>query len=194
VKLGSEQPRRNGNVLYYVPIGLRIHGAVTFSSDLLRPTVVDSDAQFFSREKFFLSMGLGTATIAYKPIPFDGEFNVSQVRMVLGTGGTLVPGAGKEVQPLPSIPVPCTDAGHTTPAGCDAPRNDFLPEVEVFDLTGGGTWVRLPRLIAETSYTLANPARYIDSTTGQMLVRFINESPEASVGFSFQLALVGDVE
>jgi hypothetical protein len=194
VKLGSEQPRRNGNVLYYVPIGLRIHGAVTFSSDLLRPTVVDSDAQFFSREKFFLSMGLGTATIAYRPIPFDGEFNVSQVRMVLGTGGTLVPGAGKEVQPLPSIPVPCTDAGHTTPAGCDAPRNDFLPEVEVFDLTGGGTWVRLPRLIAETSYTLANPARYIDSTTGQMLVRFINESPEASVGFSFQLALVGDVE
>lgn len=194
VKLGSEQPRRNANVLYYVPVGLRIHGAVTFSSDLLRPTVVDSDAQFFSREKFFLSMGLGTATIAYKPIPFDGEFNVSQVRMVLGTGGTLVPGAGKEVQPLPSIPVPCTDAAHTTPAGCDAPRNDFLPEVEVFDLTGGGTWVRLPRLIAETSYTLANPARYIDSTTGQMLVRFINESPEASVGFSFQLALVGDVE
>lgn len=194
VKLGGEQPRRNGNVLYYVPVGLRIHGAVTFSSDLLRPTVVDSDAQFFSREKFFLSMGLGTATIAYKPIPFDGVFNVSQVRMVLGTGGTLVPGAGKEVQPLPSIPVPCTDAAHTTPAGCDAPRNDFLPEVEVFDLTGGGTWVRLPRLTAETSYTLVNPARYIDSTTGQMLVRFINESPEASVGFSFQLALVGDVE
>src|SRR5207247_4142743 len=97
VKLGTGDLRRNGNVLYYIPVGLRIHGPVTFSSDLLRPTVVDSDAQFFSREKFSMSMGLGTATIAYKPIPFDGVFNVSQVRMVLGTGGTLVPGAGNEV-------------------------------------------------------------------------------------------------
>ena len=90
--------------------------------------------------------------------------------------------------------MPCTDAAHTTPAGCQAPRNDFLPEVEVFDLTGAGTWVRLPRLDAEAGYTLARPSRFVDPTTGQMLVRFINESPEASIGFSFQLALGGDVE
>jgi hypothetical protein len=193
VKIGTAQPRKNGNVLYYVPVGLRIHGSVTFSSDLLRATVVDSDA-LFSKERFFLSMGLGAATISYRPIPFDGTFNVTQIRMSLGTGGNVVPGAGKELEPLPSIPVACTDAAHTTPAGCKAPRNDFLPEVEVFDLTGAGGWVRLPRLDAEASYTLAQPRRYIDPTTGQLLVRFINESPEANVMFSFQLALVGDVE
>jgi hypothetical protein len=194
VKLGAEEPRRNGNVLYYVPVGIRIHGQVTFSSDLLRPTVVDSDAQFFSKDRFFLSMGLGAATLAYRPIPFEGTFAVSQIRLTLGTGGNLVAGGGKELEPLPSIPLACTDAAHTTPAGCDAPRNDFLPEVEVFDLKGGGTWVRLPRLTAEASYTLANPSRYVDPATGQLLVRFINQSAEASVGFSFQLALVGDVE
>ena len=194
VKLGTVEARQNSNVLYYVPVGLRIHGPVTFSSDLLRPTVVDSDAQFFSNERFFLSMGLGTATVAYRPIPFDGAFNVSQIRMSLGTGGNLVLGAGKEIEPLPSIPVTCTDAAHTTPAGCEAPRNGFMPDVEVFDVTGAGNWVRLPRLTAEASYTLAQPTRFVDPATGQMLVRFINESPEASVGFSFQLALVGDVE
>jgi len=92
--------------------------------------------------------------------------------------------------------VACTDLAHTTPDGCEAPRNDFLPEVEVFDRTGDGAWVRLPRMTAEASYTLADPARYVDPTTGQMLVRFVNELPDpgASVGFSFQLALVGDVE
>jgi hypothetical protein len=195
VKLGSEQPRRTANVLYYVPVGLRIHGPVTFTSDLLRPTIVDSDAQFFSKERFFLSMGPGTATLAYRPIPFEGTFTVSQVRLSLGTSGNLVPAGGKEIEPLPSMPVACTDAPQTTPPGCQAPRNDFLPEVEVFDLTGSGTWVRLPRLAAEAGYTLANPGRFVDPATGQMLVRFINESTEqASVGFTFQLALVGDVE
>jgi hypothetical protein len=194
VKLGRDEPRRNGNVMYYIPVGLRIHGPVTFASDLLQLTVVDSDAQNFTQERSFLSMGFGTATIAYRPIPFEGAFNVSEVRMSLGTSGNVVGGAGKEVEPLPSIPVACTDAAHTTPVGCEAPRNDFLPEVEVFDVTGAGTWVRLPRLGAEASYTLARPSRFVDPVTGQMLVRFINESPEASVQFTFQLALVGDVE
>ena len=194
VKLGTDEPRRNGNVLYYVPVGLGIHGPVTFSSELLRPTVVDSDAQFFNQDRSFLSMGLGTATIAYRPMPYEGSFKVSKVRMSLGTSGNPVLGAGKEVEPLPSVPVACTDAAHTTPVGCQAPRNDFLPEVEVFDVTGARTWVRLPRLTAEASYALAEPSRFVDPATGQMLVRFINESPEAGIQFSFQLALVGDVE
>ena len=64
----------------------------------------------------------------------------------------------------------------------------------MFDRTGDGAWARLPRLTAEASYTLADPSRYVDPGTGQLLVRFVNESLEASVGFSFQVALVGAVE
>jgi len=194
VELGGQEPRRTANVLYYVPVGVKVHGSVTFSSDLLRPSVIDSDAQFFSKDRFFLNMGLGTATLSYRPIPFEGTFRVSQVRLSLGSGGNLVLESGKEIKPLPSLPVACTDAGHTTPKGCQAPRNDFLPEVEVFDRTGDGAWARLPRLTAEASYTLADPSRYVDPGTGQLLVRFVNESLEASVGFSFQVALVGAVE
>jgi hypothetical protein len=195
LQLGAETPRRNANVLYYVPVGIGISGSVTFSSDLLRSTVIDSDAQFFSKDRFFLSMGVGSATMAYRPIPFEGTFQPTQIRFTLGQGGGIGPGVGgKEIEPLPSIPVACTDTNNTQPPGCEPRRLDFLPDVEVFDLTGDGAWVRLPRLTAEASYTLADPTRYVDPATGQMLVRFVNENPEATVGFGFQLALVGDVK
>ena len=195
LQVGTQEPRRNANVLYYVPVGIGIHGAVTFSADLLRPTVIDSDAQFFSKERFFLSMGVGSATLAYRPIPFDGSFKVAEIRLTLGQGGGVGPVAGgKQITPLPIIPVNCTDSNNTIPEGCLPRRLDFLPEVEVFDRTGEGAWVRLPRMDPEASYTLADPTRYVDPATGQVLVRFVNDNPESSAGFSFQLALVGSVE
>ncbi|MEO5704544.1 MAG: hypothetical protein ABIR64_06065, partial [Candidatus Limnocylindrales bacterium] len=193
--VGSDEPRRNGNVLYYVPVGIGIRGPVTFSGDLLRASSLASDAQFFSKERQFLSMGVGTATIAYRPIPFEGAFAVREIRFVLGSGGGLAPVAGgKAVEPLPSIPVPCTDLDGTEPTGCEPRRIDFLPEVEVFDRSGEGAWVRLPRLGADASYTLANPGRYVDPASGQMLVRFVNDNPEGGAQFMFQLALEGTVE
>jgi hypothetical protein len=89
--------------------------------------------------------------------------------------------------------VDCTDSNNTVPKGCEARRVDLLPEVEVFDRTGEGTWIRLSRMAAEASYTLADPTRYVDPVTGQLLVRFVNANPEMSAGFLFQAALVGSV-
>ena len=62
------------------------------------------------------------------------------------------------------------------------------------DRAGDGAWVRLPRMNPEATYSLANPARYMDPATGQVLVRFVNDNPGGGAGFSFDLALVGDVE
>jgi hypothetical protein len=195
LKVGSEAPRRNGNVLYYVPVGIGIQGTVTFGGDLLRPTIINSDAQFFSKERFFLSMGQGTATLAYRPIPFEGTFTVSEVRILLGTGGGTTPAAGgKAIEPLTETPVDCTDSKNSVPDGCLARRDDLLPEVEAFDRTGQGAWLRLPRMTAEASYTLADPTRYVDPATGQLLIRFVNANPESSSGFTFQAALVGSVK
>lgn len=194
LRVGGEQPRRNGNVMYYVPVGVGIAGKVTFQGDLLRPNVIDSNAQFFSKERQFLSMGSGTASIAYRPIPFEGSFAVSEVRLQLNGGGTLVPAlTGKPIAPLAEIPVPCTDSKNTIPEGCQAPRADILPEVEVFDRAGEGAWVRLPRLDSDATYSLSDPARYIDPVTGQLLVRFVNDNLEMSVGFGFGVAIVGTV-
>jgi hypothetical protein len=193
LRVGDVAPRRNGNTLYYVPIGIGIQGQVTFSSDLLRPSVIDSDAQFFSKERFFLSMGAGSATLAYRPIPFEGTFTPSEIRLALGTSGAQLPPGGKAIEPLPGIPAACTDSEGSMPEGCQPRRDDFLPEVEVFDLTTSA-WARLPRLAADAGYTLSDPTRYVDPGTGQMVVRFINDNPQSEVGFGFQLALVGNVE
>jgi hypothetical protein len=195
LKVGDQEPRRNANVLYYVPIGIGIKGAVTFSSDLLHTTIIDSNAQLFSKDRFFMSMGAGSATLAYRPIPFAGRFSVSEIRFSLGTDGpgTLLAG-GKPVDPLTTVPPGCTDAGNSVPAGCLAPRLDGLPEVEVFDRSGDGAWLRLPRLTASATYTLTDPSRFVDPATGQILVRFVNDNAQSSAGFGFQVALEGDVE
>ncbi len=193
LRVGTIAPRRNGNILYYVPIGIGIEGKTTFSGDLLKSTVIDADAQFFSKDRLFLNMGTGTATLAYRPIPYQGQFTISGIRLALGTGGNQVPLGGKPIEPLAEIPTPCIDVLNSEPDGCQPRRDDFLPELEVFDLVAGA-WARLPRLDGDVGYSLTDPTRYVDPGTGQLLVRFINDNPESSVGFGFQLVLDGTVE
>jgi hypothetical protein len=140
-------------------------------------------------------MGSPTGTLGYQPIPFDGTLAVSEIRLQLGGGGNLVPGAtGIAITPLPQIPVSCTDSLNTIPAGCQAPRQDAMPEVEVFDRSAAA-WVRLPPLSMEATYTLTNPTRYVDPVTGQLLVRFVNDNANnVGAGFGFQVALAGTVK
>jgi hypothetical protein len=195
IKLGSDTPRQNGNVLYYVPVSIGIQGHVSFSSDLMRSTVVEADAQFFSKDRLFLNLGNGAATVAYQPIPFDGSFTATALRVGLTSGGGLGGLAGgTDIEPLPAIPVACTDSNNTLPKGCEPRRNDFMPEIDVFDRSGDGQWVRLPRLSSDTPYNLLDPQRYADPATGQVLIRFVNDNPEMQAGFGFQLVLEGDVE
>jgi hypothetical protein len=196
VQVSGTKPREQANVLYYVPITVGIRGAVVFEGDLLRSTVIGGDAQFFNRERSFLGItGAGNLVIAYRPIQFDGTFSVSELRLALGSEGVPIPVAGgKPVEPRPTVPVPCTDVANTAPEGCAPRRDNFLPEVDVFDLTGQGTWVRLPRIAADAPYTLTNPGRYVDPATGQVLIRFVNDNPDSSVGFGFQLSLDGEVK
>ncbi|HSL98411.1 MAG TPA: hypothetical protein VK831_07550, partial [Candidatus Deferrimicrobiaceae bacterium] len=194
VTVSGVEPRHQANVLYYVPVGVEVSGQVTFEGDLVHPIVVESNALFFGKEMNFFNMDAGSATVAYRPIPFEGTFAVSELRVSLSQGGRgMLPG-GKPIEPLPTNPVACTDFGGTTPEGCTPARQDFLPEVELFDRTGEGAWVRLPRLEPEAAYTIAEPERYVDPTTGGVLVRFVNENLQGGVGFSFQMALTGEVE
>ena len=53
VVVEDQKPRHLGNVLYYLPADLEIRGKTTFRADLLRSTVVGSDAQIFSKDPSF---------------------------------------------------------------------------------------------------------------------------------------------
>ncbi len=189
VRVDGQRARHNANVLYYLPLGLTVSGTASFTPDLITSTVVSSDAAFFSKDPFNLNMGAGSATIAYQPIAFRGSLAAAQVEFSLNGGS--VPAAGAvSIEPLASIPVTCTDAANTSPAGCLPGHVDGIPEVELFDLDSA-TWVRLPHLGQGATYALKDPARYVDPATGQVLFRFVNDSANQGVGFQFQLSISG---
>ncbi|HSO30343.1 MAG TPA: hypothetical protein VLS28_10600, partial [Candidatus Sulfomarinibacteraceae bacterium] len=192
VSVSGQAARRNANVLYYYPVDLAIRGLTTFSTDLVASTVVSTDAAFFSKDPYSVNMGTGTATIAYQPISFGGTLAATELQLSLNFGGSSFPSSSPtSIEALEQFPARCTDLANTEPPGCQAPRFDGLPEVELFDRAGGGAWVRLPRVTQGSAYRIEGAARYVDPATGQVLVRFVNDQPQAGVGFQFQIAIGG---
>jgi len=194
VKVEGQETRRASNVLYYVPVEMTIKGQVAFGGDLVRSTVVAVDNPgFFSKDPFNIYMGAGTMTSAYQPIDFPGDFDLSEIRLLITNNGPgFVPSNGKVIEPLPTIPEACTDLTNTKPEGCKPRRADLVPEVELFDVEQG-KWVRLPPLLITTSYKVADPQRYYNPAGRQVLVRFVNNDPQNQIGFSFQVVLAGVV-
>ena len=143
VEIAGQKPRHLGNVLYYLPARLAIHGSTTFRSDLMRSTVVEADAVLFSKEPSSVNFGRGSVTMAYRPIGFDGRLDGHRTgdRDELrreGTGRRTGPGQAARPrsrrpasQPRPMIASPMTSTA--------------LAEVELFDIEDGA-WQRLPHL------------------------------------------------
>jgi len=197
VEITGQVPRRTGNVLYYLPAPLQVRGQTSFTQDLLRSSVVETDSAFFNKDPWSINMGRGSATLAYRPIPFEGTFRPTDVILTMGFGGDVGVGgpAPKPVEPLDEIPPACDP----TFEDCTEPdpdpnidRFDGLPEIEVFDLTGEGEWKRLPELTAGNRYNLVEPGRYVEPSTGTLLIRFVNDIQDG-VGFSMNVQLDGVV-
>jgi hypothetical protein len=195
VEIAGQRPARAANVLYYIPVGMRVRGTTTFGSDLIRSTVLSADAGFFSRDLYTMSFGRGTVTVAYQPIPFEGTFNVTKVVLLMGFGGDQfgVGGGGKVIEPVPATPGPtCAAEPCETPVPDPNVGFDGLPDTEVLDRVTG-EWRRLPHLDGGSSFELKDPTRYVDPSTGTIQLRFINDRND-SVGVSFSVALQGEVE
>jgi hypothetical protein len=189
VQIEGAVPRRTGNVLWFLPTDVAVTGTTTFRNDLLRSTVISSDAAFFNKDPFSINFGRGTAEMSYRPIAFDGTLTATQLAIGLNFGDpgfTLDP---KVIEPLATIPKPC---GDTPEAGCQMPVFDGLPEVELFDLTTS-QWRRLPHLTGGTRYAIADPAHYVDPPTGTVLIRLVNDNSDG-VGFQMDLSITGELE
>jgi len=189
VEIEGETPRRTGNVLYFLPADLTVSGQTTFRSDLMRSTVVKSDAGFFSKDPYTISFGRGSVELAYRPIAFDGTIDTSQLVVAMNFGDPGFNVEPKPIEPLPEIPPPCTDE-NAGQGGC-AFGWDGLPDVELYDLTTA-EWRRLPHLDGGGRYAVAEPGRFVDEATGTVRIRFVNDRSD-SVGFNLDLVLSGDV-
>jgi hypothetical protein len=195
VEIEGQRPARAANILYYIPVPMKVSGTTSFQADLIRSTVLQSDAAFFSKDPFSMNFGQGTVTMAYRPVPFDGTFDVNRVLLSMGFGDQIIGGAGKPIRPVPA-PTPAPSASDC-PAPCDSPEPfpngqfDGVPEVEVFDRTTG-EWSRLPHMAPGTIYDLTDPENYVDPASGTIQVRFVNDNQDG-VGFSFSVVLEGDV-
>jgi hypothetical protein len=189
VDIVGQKPRATGNILYYLPTSVAVSGKTTFRGDLLRSSTIDASAAFFSKDPFSINFGKGSATVAYRPISFTGTFAPTELAMGLNFGGDMpIVAPVKTLEPLPSIPTPCADP--PTP-DCAVAGLDGLPEVELFDLATGD-WVRLPHMAGGSRYAIAEPTRYIDPTSGSVVIRFVNDRSDG-VGFSFDLSMTGSV-
>lgn len=188
VDVEGQQPKRLGHVLYYLPARMTVSGATTFRSGLIRSSVVETDAAFFNKDPFSMNFGRGTATVAYRPTSFDGTLDVTEVAIGLNFGdtGTTVPAT--PIEPLASIPPRCPNP---PTADCAPAVLDGLPEVEVFDVSGQ-EWKRLPHLSPGPRYGLSDPARYVDPSSGTLLVRYVNDRQD-NVGFSVDVSITGTV-
>ena len=206
VRISGQPPRRTGNVLYYVPLPMRVQGSAVFEGELIRTSVVEADTQHFSKDPTQLSFGRGTLTMAFRPIPFEGSLDTTRVTLGIGFGEPVVGiGRGGDVEILD--PQPCRDQPTDEPdcfdpappdcdpltEDCNVMAIDTMPDIELFDRSDGGRWLRIEKPDVGRPYELPDPGRYVDPGSGTLLVRFVNEFQE-SVGFSFQLRLEGTVQ
>ena len=88
-ELDGAQVRREANVLYEVPLPFTIHGSTAFTGDLLRSNALDVSANFFSKDPWNISFGIGEVTMAYQPLPFEGTLTPEQVVLAMGFGGDI---------------------------------------------------------------------------------------------------------
>ena len=203
LRISGQTPRRTGNVMYYIPLTMRVRGQVAFTGDLIRATTIEANQGMFNKDPFAINMGRGELTMSFRPIAFDGTLRPTRVVLAPNQGGSFVD-FGKRGTPIgPAAEQPCRD-DDTDPADCAPPASQEpcdpttkecffqgLPEVELFDRRGEGSWRRLPKLDFGQAYELENPDRYIDPGTGALLVRFVNDSEGTS--FQFDVGIEGDV-
>ncbi len=189
VEIQGAAPRRTGNVLWFLPTDVSVSGTTTFRNDLLRSTVIKSDAAFFSKDPFTINFARGSAELSYRPIAFDGTIEPTELAIGLNVGDPGLTLDPKPIEPLPAIPEPCDEV---QVEDCQGPGFDGLPEVELYDQSAAA-WKRLPHLDQGARYAVAEPARYVDPATGTVLIRLVNDNSD-SVGFSLDLSITGNVK
>ena len=184
LEIQEQDPHRTTDVLYDIPVRVAVTGPVRFSGDLLPGTMTSQTSFQGGKDPTSLVMDTGTMTMAYRPMPFDGTLAPTSVTFALGSGGfgTVMPG-GRPVE---------ATIGRCDPSAkaCTGATMGF-PDVDVLDVRSG-EWVELDHLTTGAPYSLPDPARWVDPTTGEVQVRFVNQG-QGTIAFQFPIAVEGTV-
>jgi hypothetical protein len=189
VTVAGQEPRTAGETLYYLPLGLAASGPVAFAPDLMRSSLVEVSAQFFNKDPFNLTIGAGSVTLAYRPIPVSGRLVPTRLAfgVNLGVTGPLVGGGsnpGGGVEPDPPTTEPAKPAVPPDAAG--------LPRLELFD-RDAGAWREVPGLASGKVLEIQGPGRFVDPASGTILVRLSNDRQDA-VSLQLAVQLEGTME
>jgi hypothetical protein len=187
LQVDGQQVRRVANVLYEIPVSIRISGQITFGSDLLTSSVVEQNSGMFSKDPWTLNFGPGTLRMAYRPIAFQGTLTPTRVSFMVTQGGEF-PSLGQAAGTVLAETKRC-DPAQAEPA-CILPM-DGMPDLEFLDVRTG-TWVQFAHPSMGREYELADPGRWVDPATGELNVRFVNERQDM-IGFQFPVAISGTV-
>ncbi len=205
VEVAGREPRNVGETLYYLPLPLSATGAVTFTPDLMRSSLVEVKAQLFNKDPFNLALGGGSVTLAYRPIPISGSLTATRLALGinLGMAGPIAAGTGTQLEPGPptvdepdGTPAPSIGPGEATPApdkpiAPPAGGDQGLPTFELFDLSAGA-WRPLDGLVSGTPVEIRDPARFVDPGSGTILLRLTNDRTD-TVGFQLSVQLEGEM-
>jgi hypothetical protein len=184
IELEGQSVRRMANILYEVPLPYTISGKTVFANELVRASVLEVGANFFTKEPTALALGAGTAQLAYRPVPFEGTLAPSRVVVAMTFGGDIGLPLGN--------PRTLEEKARCEPGteGCVVPQ-DGLPDVEVLDIRTG-EWVQFAHMLQNTSYELEDAGRWVDPASGEVQVKFVNERQE-QVYFQFPVRIEGTV-
>jgi hypothetical protein len=185
IDVAGVQPKRISDVLYEIPMRVAASGRVHLEGDLLPGTVTAATSMNIGRDIGSIWMDTGTLTMAYRPMAFQGSLAASSVVVAMVHPGDLgTPGGSPITAPI--------GGRCATPTSADCSTVSTFPDVDAFDVRTG-QWVELGGLAVGTAYTLPDPARWVDPTTGEVQMRFTNQSQQ-QLGFGFQIAVEGSIQ
>ena len=178
------QPRQTADVLYQIPVRVAVTGHVRFTRDLLPWTMTSTTGPTFSKDPTTMWMDTGAMTVSYRPIPFAGTLEPSAVTIAMNHPGDMV---------FPSArPVDAPIGGRCVEGGSACSTTSTFPDVDVFDVRAGA-WVELGGLNVGSAYTLPDAGRWVNPATGEVQVRFTNQSRQ-QLAFQFLVAVEGSVQ
>jgi hypothetical protein len=178
-----------GERLYVLPARATVTGPVAFTGSLVQRTTIAIDGLDAFEEGPFYFVTRGTATVEYRPVGFSGAFAATRAAVMLTERQVRNPSSGGD----PLVPLPAEEQPDPDEPLSSEPRPDattLAPRLQLFDRVAG-TWVEFEPVEFETTYDVAEPARFVDAS-GALLARLVVRSSDEPTPFTMVVRLEGN--